>query len=136
MEVSGQLHAPAALPPGKEPLIPTRWKAGWASEPLWTRWGIDKFPAPAGTRNPDHSAHPVSKLSEARLIIVVSYLVIIISAGSTSPKITHSQRPPMRGLGHVARMAEMRNANKMLVGEPKGKDQWNDIDINGRKMLE
>jgi hypothetical protein len=23
MEVSGQLHAPAALPPGKEPLIPT-----------------------------------------------------------------------------------------------------------------
>jgi hypothetical protein len=23
MEVSGQLHAPAALPPGKEPLVPT-----------------------------------------------------------------------------------------------------------------
>jgi len=23
MGVSGQLHAPAALPPGKEPLIPT-----------------------------------------------------------------------------------------------------------------
>jgi hypothetical protein len=22
MEVSGQLHAPAALPPGKEPLVP------------------------------------------------------------------------------------------------------------------
>jgi len=22
MEVSGQLHAPAALPPGKEPLLP------------------------------------------------------------------------------------------------------------------
>jgi hypothetical protein len=24
MEVSGQLHAPAALPPGKEPLVPIR----------------------------------------------------------------------------------------------------------------
>jgi len=24
MEMSGQLHAPAALPPGKEPLVPIR----------------------------------------------------------------------------------------------------------------
>jgi len=24
MEVNGQLHAPAALPPGKEPLVPIR----------------------------------------------------------------------------------------------------------------
>jgi hypothetical protein len=35
MKVSGQLHAPAALPPGKEPLIPTGWEAGWAPEPAW-----------------------------------------------------------------------------------------------------
>jgi hypothetical protein len=27
--VSGQLHAPAALPPGKEPLVPTGKEAGW-----------------------------------------------------------------------------------------------------------
>jgi hypothetical protein len=26
MEVSGQLHAAAALPPGKEPLVPTKMK--------------------------------------------------------------------------------------------------------------
>jgi hypothetical protein len=26
--VSGQLHAPAALPPGKEPLVPI-WVGGW-----------------------------------------------------------------------------------------------------------
>jgi hypothetical protein len=25
MEVSGQLHAPAALPPAKEPLVPVGW---------------------------------------------------------------------------------------------------------------
>jgi hypothetical protein len=28
MEVSGQLHAPAALPPGKESLVPIGWEAG------------------------------------------------------------------------------------------------------------
>jgi hypothetical protein len=35
MEVSGQLHAPAALPPGKEPLVPIGQEAGWAPEPFW-----------------------------------------------------------------------------------------------------
>jgi hypothetical protein len=29
MEVSGQLHAPAALPPGKKPPVPTEQEAGW-----------------------------------------------------------------------------------------------------------
>jgi hypothetical protein len=29
MEVSGQLHAPAALPPGKEPFVPIGYEAGW-----------------------------------------------------------------------------------------------------------
>jgi hypothetical protein len=33
MEVSGQLHAPAALPPGKEAMVPTGQEAGWAPEP-------------------------------------------------------------------------------------------------------
>jgi hypothetical protein len=30
MEVNGQLHAPAALPAGKESLVPTGKEAGWA----------------------------------------------------------------------------------------------------------
>jgi hypothetical protein len=47
MVVSGQLHTPTALPPGKEPLVPIGEEAGWASEPFWMRWW--KFPAP--TRN-------------------------------------------------------------------------------------
>jgi hypothetical protein len=29
MEVSGQLHAPAALPPGKDTLAGTHWTGGW-----------------------------------------------------------------------------------------------------------
>jgi hypothetical protein len=38
MEMSGQLHAPAALPPEKEPLILIGQEAVWAPEPFWTRW--------------------------------------------------------------------------------------------------
>jgi hypothetical protein len=38
MKTSGQLHVPAALPPGKEPLIPIGYEAGWVPEPFWTRW--------------------------------------------------------------------------------------------------
>jgi hypothetical protein len=47
--VSGRLHAPAALPPGKEPLVPIGYEAGWTPEPFWTRWW-EKFPAPARNR--------------------------------------------------------------------------------------
>jgi len=50
MKVSGQFHAPAALPPEKEPLVPIGCEAGWAAEPVWTRWWREKFPAPTRTR--------------------------------------------------------------------------------------
>jgi hypothetical protein len=40
MEVSGQVHIPAALPPGKEPLVPIGQEAGWVPEPFWTRWRV------------------------------------------------------------------------------------------------
>jgi len=33
MEVSGQLHAPSALLPGKEPLVPIGYEAEWDPEP-------------------------------------------------------------------------------------------------------
>jgi hypothetical protein len=55
MEVSGQLHASAALPPGKEPLMTIEQEAAWAPEPLWTRFRREKFPAPPHREsNPDH----------------------------------------------------------------------------------
>jgi len=50
MEVSGQLHAPAALPPRKEPPVSTGQEAvGWVAEPVWAWCQREKFPAP--TRN-------------------------------------------------------------------------------------
>jgi len=42
MEVSGQFHDPAALPPGNEPLVSIKKEAGWAPEPVWT-WRREKF---------------------------------------------------------------------------------------------
>jgi hypothetical protein len=56
MEVNGQLHAPAALHPGKQPLVTTELEAGWAPEQVWTRWWREKFPAAAETRTSDHPA--------------------------------------------------------------------------------
>jgi hypothetical protein len=58
MEVSGQLHAPAASTPEKEPprYLPTGQEAMWAPEMVCKRgWG-EKFPASAGTRSPRSSS--------------------------------------------------------------------------------
>jgi hypothetical protein len=38
MEVSGQLQAPAAQPPGKQPPVPIVYEAGWAPGLVWTLW--------------------------------------------------------------------------------------------------
>jgi hypothetical protein len=47
MEVSGQLHAPVALPPGKNQ--GTHWIGGWVGP----RAGVKKFLASTGIRNPN-----------------------------------------------------------------------------------
>jgi hypothetical protein len=48
--MSGPLHAPAALPSEKEPPVPIGWEVGWVSEPFWTPWCREKFPATTGNR--------------------------------------------------------------------------------------
>jgi len=42
MEVNGQLHAPAALPPGKEPLVPIEEEAGWAPDDFIALLSVDE----------------------------------------------------------------------------------------------
>jgi len=44
MEVSGQLHVPSALHPGKEPQVPNGWEAGWVLEPVRTQWRRKQIP--------------------------------------------------------------------------------------------
>jgi hypothetical protein len=41
----------------------------------------------------------------------------------------------MRWAGHVARMGEKRNAYRILVGKPEGKNQWEDQDVEGWTIL-
>jgi hypothetical protein len=52
MEMSCQLHVPAALPPGKELSVPIVQEAGWAPEPVWTFWSTEKCLSPDGNRTP------------------------------------------------------------------------------------
>jgi hypothetical protein len=41
-----------ALPPGKEPPVPTAQEAGWAPEPVWTQRLEEKSSASVGDRTP------------------------------------------------------------------------------------
>jgi len=46
MKVSGQLYSTDSLSSGKEPSIPIGYEAGWALQPVWTRWRREKNPCP------------------------------------------------------------------------------------------
>jgi len=53
MEVMGELHVPAALPPGKD--AGTRMAGWWAPEPIWTFLRIYlAFARPGTLDRPDH----------------------------------------------------------------------------------
>jgi hypothetical protein len=55
MEASGQLHAPTALPPGKEATAPIGWEARWAPELDWKLWRKENLVLPGiepGPSNP------------------------------------------------------------------------------------
>ena len=56
MGVGGQRHAPAALPPGKDP-VPIFYEADWAPEQVWT--GAGNL-ASAGIRSPNRPARSES----------------------------------------------------------------------------
>jgi hypothetical protein len=66
MEVSGQLHAPAALPSAKELQVSIVQKAGWAAEPIWTPWRREKSFAPGWNRTPAVPRHYIDWAIQAR----------------------------------------------------------------------
>jgi hypothetical protein len=74
MEVSGQLHTPATLLPGKQPLVHTGQEAGWFPEPVWTIWRRKKF-CPCGTRNP--AVQPIASLYTNWAIVTPPILIWI-----------------------------------------------------------
>jgi hypothetical protein len=68
MEVSGQIHALAALFPGTTHLVSIGQEAGWASEPVWTQ-SRRKKSCPREELNPGHPVYnPVTKLKTHELM--------------------------------------------------------------------
>jgi len=59
VEVSGQLHAPAVIPPEKEPPVHFGLEVGWDPELVWTRWRGEKSPCPCRESKP---GSPVRRL--------------------------------------------------------------------------
>jgi hypothetical protein len=82
LEVSGQLHATAALPPGKEPLVPIVYEVGWTSEPVWKIWRRENY-CPYRDSNSDPSVvQPVASRYTDYVIpapSVIPYEVNIVS---------------------------------------------------------
>jgi len=59
MEESGQIYATVASLPGKEPTVSIAQEAGWAPEPVCTRWRGEKNTCPFRESN---SARPACSL--------------------------------------------------------------------------
>jgi len=57
MEVSGQLHTRAALPLGKEPLVPIGKGSGWAPELVSMQKQRKEVPSPCWELSPSSPAH-------------------------------------------------------------------------------
>jgi hypothetical protein len=60
MDVSGQLHAPVALPPGKESPVPIGYEAGWAPEPVCTTWRRENSLTYRGSNSDPSVVQPVA----------------------------------------------------------------------------
>ena len=50
MEVSGQVHSPASIPP-----VPIKWEAEWVPELIGRSWRREKYLALIGIPTPNHS---------------------------------------------------------------------------------
>jgi hypothetical protein len=46
MEVEWSGSRLGCFTPGEEPLVSIGYEAGWASEPVWTRWRREKYLPP------------------------------------------------------------------------------------------
>ena len=56
MGAGDQIHAPAALPPGKEPVSIVIGGCRWVPGPIWT--GAENLAPPTGIQSPDRPAIP------------------------------------------------------------------------------
>jgi hypothetical protein len=119
MEVSGQLHALATLPPEKELLTLVELEAGWAPELGWTLWIRDMANAAADVsqRVLVYSKTETSKMEsrsdnlvEVCRIQSANYCLNIFSCFSTQKMRIFTAIEGLRRLSHVT----IRNVSKAL----------------------
>jgi hypothetical protein len=75
LEVSGELHAPTALLPGKEPLVPIRYELGGPQSRYW-RCGEEKILDHTGTRTltpRSFTPYPVAIPTRLITTIIIKY---------------------------------------------------------------
>jgi hypothetical protein len=95
MEVNGQIHAPAYLPPGKSLLVPIGSVAGLTSESLWTLWEREKSchsgnPTPAS--QPEAHLYTDSAVPHIYCFHICSYLWILAVISSWKWQLLTYQR--------------------------------------------
>jgi hypothetical protein len=73
MEVSGQRHAPAILPPGKKPSHCK--EAGWAPQPTWKFWRCDN----SGIRTSDRPGRSLNTTSTTLFTALFSKYIASLS---------------------------------------------------------
>jgi NADH:ubiquinone oxidoreductase subunit len=76
MEVSGQLHAPAAIPPEKEPLVPTGWEK-YKDTKHTDKCSNNKTKA-TQKQNDETKTNTFSKYCEDNIKFDIKYIHIII----------------------------------------------------------
>jgi hypothetical protein len=83
LEVSGQFHVPAALPPEKNSPVPIGQCAGWASEPGWTTWRGEKILTlsglelrPLGCQSRSQSLYQNAKIKIKKTMICLSPIIV------------------------------------------------------------
>jgi hypothetical protein len=83
MEVSGQFQVRAAIPPGKEPLVPTGYEVWCVSQPVRTTWR-NKKSCPSGNRIQEYSLYPVGIPTVLTFTILYLFCLYIIADNSVT----------------------------------------------------
>jgi hypothetical protein len=86
MDVSSQLHVPAALVPGKEPPHPLDSRAVWAQLAVWTMWRRDEYLAYAENRTLTVQLVSSANTELYRFWFVSVFLIVLTINSDCFPK--------------------------------------------------
>jgi hypothetical protein len=127
MEVSSQLHAPAALLPGKVPPAPIGKEVRWASESVWMLCSREKSSTLAGNRTPSVQ-HVASRYTDCAMSYVVTLLLnlsggIVLMRRMTggNEKLTKTPKPKIEFAPGILAILQRILYNPRLNSQPEGR---------------